>query len=213
MARYKDARCRLCRREGKKLFLKGERCLAGVKCPFDRQEKPKAYPPGDHGFRRTKYSNYGIQLREKQKVRRIYGVLEKQFRRYFSIAERRKGMTGENLLRILESRLDNIVYRLGFATSRAQARQLVSHGHILVNDKKVNIPSYLVKEGDVIAVKEKSRNHPFILRAMEIFPTPSVKWLVRKEGEFEGRVDHLPEREEIPVSVEEHLVVEFYSKV
>jgi len=213
MARYREARCRLCRREGRKLFLKGERCLSGNKCPFDRQEKPRAYPPGDHGFRRPKYSDYGIQLREKQKVRRIYGVLERQFRRYFAIAEKKKGMTGENLLRLLELRLDNIVYRLGFAISRAQARQLVSHEHILVNGKKVNIPSYTVKEGDVISVKESSRNNTFIVRAMEVFPTPSVGWLIRDEGGFEGRVDHLPLREEIPVPVEEHLVVEYYSKV
>jgi small subunit ribosomal protein S4 len=213
MARYSEARCRLCRREGRKLFLKGERCLSGSKCPFDRQEKPRAYPPGDHGFRRPKYSDYGIQLREKQKVRRIYGVLERQFRRYFAIAERKKGMTGENLLRLLELRLDNIVYRFGFAISRAQARQLVSHEHIFVNGKKVNIPSYSVKEGDLVSVKQSSRNNPFIVRAMEVFPTPSVGWLVRNEGEFEGRVEHLPSREEIPVPVEEHLVVEFYSKV
>lgn len=186
----------------------------GNKCPFDRQQKPKAYPPGEHGLRRPKFSDYGVQLREKQKVRRVYGVLERQFRRYFAKAESLKGMTGENLLRILELRLDNSVYRLGFSTSRSQARQLVGHCHIMVNGRRVDIPSYIVKVGDVISVKEKSREHQAVTNAMELFSTGStVPWLKREPNSFEGVVDHLPEREEIPGTLQEQLVVEFYSRV
>jgi len=214
MARYTGPRCKLCRREGEKMFLKGERCRVGNKCPFDRQQKPRAYPPGEHGLRRPKFSDYGIQMRQKQKMRRIYGILEKQFRRYFALAERQKGMTGENLLRILELRLDNTIYRLGFATSRAQARQLVRHGHILINGKHVDIPSYQVTLGDVVAIKEKSRQHQAVTNAMELFATGStVPWLKREANSFEGVVDHKPEREEIPTTVQEQLVVEFYSRV
>ncbi len=214
MARYTGPRCKLCRREGEKLFLKGERCRVGNKCPFDRQQHPKAYPPGEHGLRRPKFSDYGVQLREKQKVRRVYGVLERQFRRYFAKAENLKGMTGENLLRILELRLDNSVYRLGFSTSRSQARQLVGHCHIMVNGRRVDIPSYIVKVGDVISVKEKSREHQAVTNAMELFSTGStVPWLKREPNSFEGVVDHLPEREEIPGTLQEQLVVEFYSRV
>jgi len=214
MARYTGPRCKLCRREGEKLFLKGERCRVGNKCPFDRQQKPKAYPPGEHGLRRPKFSDYGVQLREKQKMRRVYGVLERQFRRYFAKAESLKGMTGENLLRILELRLDNSVYRLGFSTSRSQARQLVGHCHIMVNGRRVDIPSYIVKVGDVISVKEKSREHQAVTNAMELFSTGStVPWLKREPNSFEGVVEHLPEREEIPGTLQEQLVVEFYSRV
>lgn len=155
MARYTEASCRQCRREGMKLYLKGERCYSTNKCAFERRPTP----PGQHGKRRTKLSEYGLQLREKQKVKRIYGVLEKQFAHYFDLAEKQKGITGSNLLEILETRLDNVVYRLGLATSRKEARQLVQHAHFLVNGKKVNVPSYLVKEGDTIEVKAKSKNH------------------------------------------------------
>jgi len=214
MARYTGPRCKLCRREGEKLFLKGERCRVGNKCPFDRQQKPRAYPPGEHGMRRPKFSDYGVQLREKQKMRRTYGIFERQFRRYFGMAERQTGMTGEMLLRILESRLDNTIYRLGLSTSRAEARQLVKHGHVLVNGRRVDIPSFLVSVGNVVTVKEKSHSHQSVTNAMEFFSTGStVSWLKREPGSFEGVVDHIPTREEMPVTLQEQLVVEFYSKV
>lgn len=208
MARYTGSVCRLCRREGQKLFLKGERCYT-EKCSVGR----RSYAPGQHGQGRKKASEYGIQLRAKQRARRYYGVLEGQFHTYFEEAERRQGVTGENLLRILESRLDNVVYRLGFASSRAQARQLVVHGHFTVNGRKVDIPSYLVKAGDVVAVKEKSRgteNMKTIAEANSARPVP--QWLDVNRETLEGKVVNLPAREDIDVPVEEHLIVEFYSK-
>jgi small subunit ribosomal protein S4 len=208
LARYLDASCRLCRREGMQLFLKGDRCYTD-KCAIERRH----YPPGQHGQRRSKLSDYGSQLREKQKVKRIYGVLEKQFRGYFEKAERQKGVTGTNLLVLLERRLDNIVYRLGFANSRAQARQLVRHNLIMVNDAKVNLPSYLIKTGDVIQATEKGRKLPMVLDAMEAVArrgTPA--WLEFNKDEAKGKVIMFPEREEVTMPIQEHLIVELYSK-
>ena len=209
MARYTEAVCRQCRREGQKLFLKGDRCYT-QKCALDC----RGYAPGQHGQGRSKTSEYGSQLREKQKVRRYYGVLEKQFRSYFAMAEKRQGITGENLLAILETRLDNVVYRMGFAMTRRQARQLVSHAHFTVNGKKVNIPSYLVKAGDVIEVAESSRSSEVFKRLMgqdaPVFLVPT--WMERDKNSLKGTVVRLPAREEIDVPVEEHLIVELYSK-
>ncbi|SES89277.1 30S ribosomal protein S4 [Anaerobranca gottschalkii] len=208
MARYTGAVCRLCRREGTKLFLKGERCYT-PKCAVDRRN----YAPGQHGQNRKKLSEYGVQLREKQKLRRIYGVAEKQFRNYFKEANRRQGVTGENLLQILESRLDNVVFRLGFATSRTEARQLVTHGHFTVNGKKVDIPSYLTKPGDVIEVKEKSKESPKFKDLREFAATQNlVPWLERDVEALRGRVLAVPSRDEIDVPVAEHLIVELYSR-
>ncbi|WP_227764162.1 30S ribosomal protein S4 [Zhaonella formicivorans] len=208
MARYKEAVCRLCRREGTKLYLKGDRCYSD-KCAVDR----RAYAPGQHGQSRKKQSEYGIQLREKQKARRIYGVLEKQFRNYFEKADRQKGVTGENLLRLLERRLDNVVYRLGFASSRPEARQLVRHAHFTVNGKKVNIPSYQVRVGDEIAVKEGSISLEKFKELAELaaHKTPPA-WLEVDAKALRGRVVALPSREDIDIPVEEHLIVELYSK-
>ena len=209
MARYTGAVCRLCRREGQKLFLKGERCYT-AKCSVAR----RAYAPGQHGQGRKKTSEYGKQLRTKQFAKRYYGVLENQFHHYFELAEKMPGVTGENLLRLLESRLDNVVYRLGFASSRAEARQLVLHAHFTVNGRKVNIPSYLVKAGDVIEVAESSRSSELFKRLtgenapMTLLPA----WLERTKGTLQGTVAHLPTREEIDTPVEEHLIVELYSK-
>lgn len=206
MARYTGAVCRQCRREGQKLFLKGDRCYSG-KCAIDR----RSYAPGQHGQSRKKYSEYGLQLREKQKVRKYYGVLEGQFAKYFEMAEKKKGVTGENLLAIVESRLDNVVYRLGFAMSRPEARQLVRHGHFTVNGKKVNIPSYLVNVGDVIAVKEGSLSSDKIKAVLEANEKRAiVKWLER-DGTT-GKVVAVCEREDIDLPIEEHLIVELYSK-
>lgn len=208
MARYTESVCRICRREGQKLFLKGDRCYTD-KCAISR----RAYAPGQHGQGRRKLSEYGTQLREKQKVRRAYGILEGQFRHYFEMANKKEGVTGENLLTILESRLDNVVYRLGLAVSRPEARQLVSHAHFTVNGKKVNIPSYLVKPGDVIAVKETSRKSPkfeAILASTESRLVP--KWLDMNRDTLEGRVVALAEREDIDMPIEEHMIVELYSK-
>lgn len=208
MARYTGPVCRLCRREGLKLYLKGDRCYSD-KCAVER----KAYAPGQHGRQRVKYSEYGLQLREKQKAKRIYGVLERQFRGYFEKAERQKGITGENLLRLLERRLDNVVYRLGYASSRAEARQLVRHGHFTVNGRRVNIPSYLVKIGDVIKVAEKSTKSPKFKELAEaaVHKTPPA-WLERNLEAWEGRVLAFPSREEIDTGIQEHLIVELYSK-
>lgn len=208
MARYTGPVCRLCRREGIKLYLKGDRCYS-EKCAIERRN----YPPGDRGQVRQKLTEYGLQLREKQRARRIYGVLERQFRRYFEIAERQKGITGENLLRLLERRLDNVVYRLGFAASRAMARQLVRHGHITVNGKRVDIPSYLVRVGDEIAVAEKSRELVLFKELIDAAAHRTVPpWLeVDLEG-MRGRVVAYPAREDIDVPIKEHLIVEFYSK-
>ncbi|MBE6885355.1 MAG: 30S ribosomal protein S4 [Ruminococcaceae bacterium] len=207
MARYTGAVCKQCRREGKKLFLKGEKCYSD-KCAITR----RAYAPGQHGQGRKKVSEYGTQLRAKQTARRYYGVLEGQFAKYFEMAERKQGMTGENLLRILESRLDNVVYRLGFASSRPEARQLVRHNHYRVNGKKVNIPSYLVKEGDVISVAEKTKGSEKMNQILEAHGSPVPEWLDLNKSDLSAKVVRLPNREEIDLEVEEHLIVELYSK-
>lgn len=208
MARYRESVCRLCRREGIKLFLKGDRCYS-EKCAFERRE----YAPGDHGQVRRKPSDYGVQLREKQKLKRIYGLLEGQFRGYFARADRQKGITGTNLLVFLERRLDNMVFRMGFASSRAEARQLVRHDHFTVNGKKVNIPSYLVKIGDEIQVREGSRQMGRIREAMETVARRGVPhWLELDKENFRGYVKTLPTREDLTMPVQEQLVVELYSK-
>ncbi|AEM79576.1 SSU ribosomal protein S4P [Thermoanaerobacter thermohydrosulfuricus] len=206
MGRYIGPTCRLCRREGMKLYLKGDKCYTD-KCPVAR----RGYAPGQHGQEKKKLTNYGMQLREKQKLKRYYGVLERQFVRYYEEAERMKGITGENLLQLLERRLDNVVYRLGFAASRPQARQLVSHGHIEVNGKKVDIPSFLVKPGDVISVREKSRSMELIKNNLEVSRNVP-DWLELNKDAFEGRVVSLPRREHIDLPIQEHLIVELYSK-
>lgn len=207
MARYTDAVCRLCRREGMKLYLKGDRCYTD-KCAISK----RAYAPGQHGNSRKKLSNYGLQLREKQKAKRFYGVLESQFRKYFEIADKQSGITGENLLRLLESRLDNVVYRLGFASSRAEARQLVVHGHFRVNGKKVDIPSYLISAGDVIAVKEKSRSSEKFKSLAANFKGSTPNWLTVDMEKLEGTIVSLPSREDIDLPIAENLIVELYSK-
>ena len=209
MARYTGAVCRLCRREGTKLFLKGEKCYSG-KCTLTK----RAFAPGQHGKARArKASEYGLQLREKQKARRYYGVLEGQFYHYFEMAEKKPGVTGENLLQLLESRLDNVVYRLGFAMSRPEARQLVLHGHFTVNGRKVNIASYLVKPGDVITLKTKSRDSEKIKSIMEANASrPVPKWLDLNRDTCEAKVVTLCAREDIDLPLEEHLIVELYSK-
>ena len=209
MARYTEAVCRLCRREGQKLFLKGDRCYTD-KCALER----RSYAPGQHGnARNKKLSEYGVQLREKQKARRYYGVLESQFAEYFEMASKRKGMTGENLLAILESRLDNVVYRLGFAMSRAEARQLVRHGHFTVNGKKVNIPSYLVSVGETIELKETSRSLDKFKGSLEANASRVVpKWLDMDKTHNVAKVVAVPAREDIDLPIEEHLIVELYSK-
>jgi small subunit ribosomal protein S4 len=211
MARYKDAVCKLCRREGEKLFLKGERCLS-PKCAIERRN----FPPGEHGRQaqyQRKVSDYGLQLRAKQKARRVYGVMERQFRRYFRDAERQRGLTGTNLLILLESRLDNVVYRLGFGASRAQARQWVRHGHIEVNGRKVNIPSYLVEPGDVVAVRASSRQSPaFRDIAQDLEHRAAPDWLSRDDELMTGRVLALPDRQDLDVTLNEQLIVEYYSR-
>lgn len=208
MARYTGPVCKLCRREGMKLFLKGERCYTD-KCSFDR----RPYPPGQHGQRRMKFTEYGIRLREKQKVRRIYGVLEKQFRGYFHEADRVKGVTGENLLHLLERRLDTVVYRMGFARTRSEARQLVRHRHFLVNDKRVDIPSFLVNPGDKVSVREKSRNKAVFEDSMEQAERRGLpEWLEMDKNTFTGTVAGMPNREEITLPIQEQLIVEFYSR-
>ncbi|MCI8645862.1 MAG: 30S ribosomal protein S4 [Firmicutes bacterium] len=206
MSRYTDASCRLCRREGQKLFLKGERCYS-TKCAIEKRN----FPPGQHGQGRKKVSDYGLQLREKQKAKRFYGLQETQFRNLFDKAARKKGITGENLLILLESRLDNVVFRLGFASSRKEARQLVTHGHFTVNGKKVDIPSYEVSAGDVIKVKEKSTNSPKFKEIKDMAITVPG-WMTVDVEKLEGRVVALPTREEIDTPVAEHLIVELYSK-
>jgi len=208
VARNTASVCRMCRREGMKLFLKGERCFTD-KCAIERRN----YPPGQHGQGRHKFSEYSIQLREKQKVKRIYGVLERQFRRYFHMAERQKGVTGENLLISLERRLDNIVYRMSFANSRAEARQLILHGHFSVNGRTVTIPSYLVSPGDRVTVREKSQKVARIVEALELSQRRGVpEWLeVSREG-FAGTVKMLPQRAELTMPINEKLIVELYSK-
>jgi small subunit ribosomal protein S4 len=204
--------CKLCRREGLKLYLKGEKCYT-EKCPFER----RSYPPGQHGrqaaFRRRRASDYTLQLRAKQQARRIYGILERQFRRYLAMAERQEGLTGENLLVVLERRLDNVVYRLGLADSRAQARQLVQHGHFMVNGRKTNIPSFLVKPEDVVSVRPESRRKTYFRDRRELLGQREVPaWLSLNEDELEGRVLSFPTRQEIDVPVDEQMIVEFYSR-
>ena len=207
MARYIGESCRVCRREGEKLFLKGSRCYTD-KCAITR----RAYAPGQHGQKRKKQSDYGMQLREKQKAKAFYGVLESQFRKYFEEASRSKEVTGLKLLQILESRLDNVVYRLGLATSRAQARQLVRHGHFEVNGVKVNIPSYLTKVNDVIKVRESSQNDPIFKQVAEENGRPIPSWLEADVDNKSGKIVAVPAREEIDLPVKEHLIVELYSK-
>lgn len=208
MARYTGPVCRLCRREGQKLYLKGERCYTD-KCSVGR----RSYAPGQHGQGRKKVSEYGLQLRAKQATRRYYGVLESQFRHYYELAEKREGKTGEQLLAILETRLDNVVYRLGFASSRKEARQLVLHNHFSVNGKKVNIPSYLVSVGDVITINEKSRESSKIKAVIEANAShPAPKWLEVNREQMQGKVISEPTREDIDLAVEETLIVELYSK-
>lgn len=207
MARYTGSVCRLCRREGCKLFLKGDRCYSG-KCSYVK--RPVA--PGVQTKSRKKVSEYGLQLREKQKVKRAYGMLESQFEKYYTIAERMKGKTGENLLQLLESRLDNVVYRLGIGESRAQARQIVLHGHILVNGKKVDISSYFVQVGDEITVKKKISDTEKFKEIRESEPRPMPSWLTMDNANLTGRVVAVPAREDIDLTIEEHLIVEYYSK-
>jgi small subunit ribosomal protein S4 len=208
LARYTESVCRLCRRENLKLFLKGERCYTD-KCAIERRN----YPPGQHGQGRPKFSEYSIQLREKQKVKRMYGLLEKQFRRTFAEASRTKGITGETLLVLLERRLDNVAYRLGFASSRAEARTLVRHGHLLVNGKKVNIPSYTVRAGDVVSVKEPSRQLGRVQSAMEGAQRRGVPdWAEVDRDAFSGKIKILPTRSDVTMPINEKLIVELYSK-
>jgi small subunit ribosomal protein S4 len=208
MARYKDAVCRLCRREGTKLFLKGDRCFS-AKCGIER----RAYPPGQHGQGRARFSDYGVQLREQQKVKRMYGLLEKQFADTMSRATRMKGRAGENLLVLLEQRLDNVIFRMGFSTSRAEARQLVRHGHFLINGRRASIPSMLVKPGAVISVVEKSRKIARIAGALETLESRSVpQWVEINKEAFEGTVKSLPVREDITMPIQEQLIVEWYSR-
>ncbi|MBQ3054005.1 MAG: 30S ribosomal protein S4 [Clostridia bacterium] len=208
MARYTGAVCRLCRREGQKLYLKGDRCYTN-KCSVGRRE----YAPGQHGVSRKKLSEYGLQLREKQKAKRYYGVLEKQFAHYFELASKRKGITGENLLAILESRFDNIVYRLGFTMSRAEARQLVRHGHFALNGKRVTVSSILVKPGDVITLREKGTGLDKFKNNLEANATKVIpKWLDFDAAKFEGKMLSFASREDIDLPLEEHLIVELYSK-
>ncbi len=214
MARYTGPVCRICRREGLKLYLKGERCLS-PKCPIVQRQPMRNFPPGQHGQKRSRRpSEYGIQLREKQKIRKMYGVLEGQFRRHFTEAVRRGGVTGENLLQILETRLDNVVYRLGFADSRKQARQIVRHGHFTVNGRKTNIPSFIVKPEDVIAVRRQSREREYFKIVAETAGTKQVPdWLTRDMENMSGRVVSAPARDQIEIPpVNEQLVVEFYSR-
>jgi small subunit ribosomal protein S4 len=208
MARYTGPVCRICRRENQKLFLKAERCLT-EKCAFER----RAYPPGQHGHGRIKFSEFALQLREKQKLKRLYGLVEKQFRSYFERAERMKGVTGTNLLTLLERRLDNVSYRLGFGGSRTQARLAVCHGHVTVNGKKVNIPSFLVSKGDVVGVLEKSQKITTILANIEAGKNREApQWLDFDRAAFKATVKDLPSRDDITIPVEERMVVELYSK-
>jgi small subunit ribosomal protein S4 len=209
LARYTDSSCRLCRREGLKLFFKGDRCYS-EKCSFERRD----YVPGDHGqVHKKQRSDYGVQLREKQKLKRMYGLLEKQFRGYFEKADQQKGITGVNLLVLLERRLDNMIFRMGFANSRVEARQLISHGHFLVNDKPVNIPSYLLKTGDGVSVKEGSRKITRIMGAIETVARRGVPhWLELDKDNFKASIKLLPVREDLTMPVQEQLVVELYSK-
>ncbi len=208
MARYREAVCRLCRREGVELYLKGDRCFTD-KCAIKR----RGYPPGQHGQRRPKHSDYGVQLREKQKARRIYGLLEKQFHNYFEKADRMKGKTGDNLLILLERRLDNVVYKLGFAVTRRESRQLVRHGHFLVGGRRVNIPSYLVRPGDIVEMRERSRKIGSVNDALDAVVRKGIpSWLDLDRENFRGNVKVLPTRADITEPIQEQLIVELYSK-
>lgn len=207
MARYTGPVCRLCRREGQKLYLKGDKCYTD-KCPVSKRN----FPPGQHGQSRKKVTEYGLQLREKQKVRRFYGIQESQMRKYFGMADRMQGITGENLLKLLELRLDNIIYRMGFASSRAEARQLATHGHFTVNGSKVDIPSSVLKVGDVIEVKNRSKNSLKFKELVENHKGNAVRWLDVSPEELKGRIVAEPAREDIDIPIEEHLIVELYSK-
>ena len=207
MATYRDSKCRLCRREGAKLFLKGDRCYSG-KCAFEK--RPVA--PGVHGAGRKKVSEYGLQLREKQKTKRIYGVQEGQFRKYYEMADRMKGISGENMLSLLERRLDNVIYRMGIGASRAQARQLVNHAHFSVNGRTVNVPSYIVKAGEVIAVKENRKKDKYFEQIKETKVGNMPKWLEFDPEKLEGKILALPTREDIDSQIAEHMIVELYSK-
>jgi small subunit ribosomal protein S4 len=208
VARYIGSKCRLCRREGEKLFLKGEKCYTS-KCAIEN----RSFPPGQHGQRRSRLTDYGLQLREKQKLRRIYGVLEGQFRSYYKEADRRKGSTGENLLKLLEGRLDNVVYRMGFAASRTEARQLVRHNGVVVNGQKVNIPSYQVSPNDSVAVSEKAKNQLRVKSALEFAQQRGlVDWVEVDPSKMQGLFKNVPERSDLPAEINESLVVELYSK-
>jgi len=208
VAKYTDAKCRLCRRQGEKLFLKGEKCFT-AKCAIEK----RAFPPGQHGKRRTRLTDYAIQLREKQKVRRMYGVLEKQFRRYYQEADRRKGSTGENLLALLECRLDNVIFRMGIGSSRSEARQLVRHNAITVNGKKVNIPSYQVQPNDVIAVKDEAKKQLRIQASVDFAQQQGLsEWLDFDASKMQGVFKAVPERSDLPAEINENLIVELYSK-
>lgn len=207
MAKYKDSKCRQCRREGAKLFLKGERCYKGV-CAFEKRPTP----PGQHGAGRKKVSEYGIQLREKQKCKRIYGVLEGQFRKYYETADRMKGITGENMLSLLERRLDNVIFRMGIGSSRAEARQLVTHAHFTVNGRACNIASYIVKVGEVIAVKENKKDNKFFAEIKQMKVGAMPKWLEFNPETLTGKIIALPQRDDIDANISEHLIVELYSK-
>jgi small subunit ribosomal protein S4 len=207
VARYRDASCRQCRREGIKLFLKGNRCFTD-KCAIERRN----FPPGQHGLKRTKVTQFGVQLREKQKAKRIYGVLERQFRKYFEWAERQKGITGENLLKLLERRLDNVVFRLGFAASRREARQMVGHGHVAINGRKVTIPSYIVKVGESVALRPSSKLGERVVENINAGRGPVPPWLEVVVEEKRGLVRGLPLREDIQIPVQEQLIVELFSK-
>jgi small subunit ribosomal protein S4 len=208
MARYKDSVCKLCRRERQKLFLKGQKCYTD-KCPVEI----RTYPPGQHGqSRRTKISEYGVQLREKQKIKRIYGLLETQFENYFDKAIKIKGITGENLVKILESRLDNVVYRLGFAGSRKQARQLIRHRHVLVNDRLVDIPSFNLSAGDIIRIKDKSKKLDMVHNTLKRVKEGTYSWLSIDKASLSGTFVQVPERADVPLNANEQLVVELYSK-
>ncbi|MFZ0454038.1 MAG: 30S ribosomal protein S4 [Ignavibacteriaceae bacterium] len=208
MARYTDSVCKLCRRERQKLFLKGQKCYS-EKCPVEIRN----YPPGQHGLsRRTKVSEYGIQLREKQKIKRLYGLLETQFRNYFEKANKAKGITGENLVKILESRLDNVVFRLGFASSRKQARQLIRHRHVIVNDHLVDIPSYILSSGDIIKIKDKSKKLDAIHSSLKRVKDSTYSWLSIDKASLSGTFLQVPDRVDVPLNANEQLVVELYSK-
>jgi small subunit ribosomal protein S4 len=208
MARYTDSVCKLCRRERQKLFLKGQKCFT-EKCPIET----KNYPPGQHGLnRRSKVSEYGIQLREKQKIKRIYGLLETQFRNYFDKANKQKGITGENLVKLLESRFDNVIYRLGFAASRKQARQLIRHRHFMINDRLVDIPSYTLSAGDVLKLRDKSKKLDTIHNSLKRVKDSTYSWLTVDKANLLGTFVQVPDREEIPLNANEQLVVELYSK-